>query len=136
MKLINITDQPISPEQVVNLVRTPDSGCVVNYVGLIRNNSHGKKVASVAYSDASGRAEDGLREIAAEVRQKWPVNKIAIHHRIGTLHVGEVNFVVAVAAGHRAEAFDAVRYAVDRFKEKLPTEKRETYLDGTIRLAD
>jgi molybdopterin synthase catalytic subunit len=133
LKMIQITDKPIAPEQVVDLVKTPDSGCVVTYIGLIRDNSHGKAVLSVEYEDADGKAVDRLREIAEEIKQKWPVNKVAIYHRVGRLKVGEINFVVAISAGHRGEAFAASQYAVDRFKERLPTTKREAYKDGSVR---
>jgi molybdopterin synthase catalytic subunit len=131
-ELIQVTDKPISPEKIVNQVRTPDSGCVVAYIGLIRDNSRGKPVLAVEYGDTSGRAADSLRGIAVEIQQKWPVNKVAISHRTGRLKVGEINFVVAVAAGHREEGYAASQYAVDRFKERLPTAKRETYTDGSV----
>lgn len=130
--LIKITDKPLSPETIVKKVKTPDSGCVVTYVGLIRNNSEGKPVASVEYTD-TGTAVAGLREIAAEIKRKFPVNEVAIHHRVGKLKVGDINLVVAVAAAHRSEGFAACQLAIDRFKERLPTAKRETYSDGTVR---
>jgi molybdopterin synthase catalytic subunit len=130
--MIQITNKTISPEKVVSQVKTPDSGCVVTYIGLIRDNSHDKKVLSVEYQDADGKAVDRLREIAEEIKQKWPVNQVAICHRVGKLKVGEINFVVAISAGHRGEGFAASQYAVDSFKQKLPTTKRETYLDGTV----
>jgi molybdopterin synthase catalytic subunit len=131
-ELIQITDKPISPEKIINQVRTPDSGCVVAYIGLIRDNSRGKKVLAVEYKDTSGRAADSLRDIAVEIKQKWPINKVAIGHRTGRLKVGEINFMVAIAAGHREEGYAASQYAVDRFKEKLPTAKREAYTDGSV----
>ena len=134
--MIRITDKPISPEKVVNQVKTPGSGCVVTYIGLIRDNSHGKKVLSVEYEDVDGQAVNRLREIAEEIKQKWPVNKVAICHRIGKLKVGEINFVVAISAGHRGEGFAASQHAVDSFKHKLPTMKRETYEDGSVRAGD
>jgi molybdopterin synthase catalytic subunit len=134
--MIHITDKPISPDLVVNKARTPDSGCVVTYVGLIRDNSRGKAVLSVEYEDADGRAEARLGEIAAEIKQKWPVNNVAIYHRVGKLKVGDINLVVAIAAAHRAEGLEAVSFAVDRFKEKLPTAKRETYQDGSVWTGD
>jgi len=130
--MIQITDKPISPELVVNKARTPGSGCVVTYVGLIRDNSRGKPVLSVEYKDADGRAEARLREITEEIKQKWPVNNVAIYHRVGKLKVGDINLVVAVAAAHRGEGLAAVEFAIDRFKEKLPTSKRETYQDGSV----
>jgi molybdopterin synthase catalytic subunit len=130
--MIKITNKPISPEQVVSEAKTSDSGCVVTYVGLIRDNSHGKSVRSVEYSDPEGNAEDGLRKIAEEIKQKFPVNSVAIYHRVGVLKVGDINFCVAIGAGHRGEGFAASQYAVDRFKESLPTVKKETYTDGTV----
>ena len=130
--MIEITQNPISPELVVNKVKTNSSGCVATYVGLIRNYSHGKQVVSVEYEDAQGTAKDRLEEIASEIGQKWPVENIAICHRIGKLKVGEINLVVAIAAAHRQEGLAACGYAVDRFKEIMPTQKKETYADGSI----
>jgi molybdopterin synthase catalytic subunit len=129
--MIKITDKPISPETVINQAKTSGSGCVVTYVGLIRDNSHDKPVLSVEYTDPDGKAEDGLRRIADEIMRKFPVNKVAICHRVGKLKVGDINFVVAIGAGHRGEGFAASQYAVDRFKESLPTMKKETYRDGS-----
>jgi molybdopterin synthase catalytic subunit len=130
--MIKITDEVISPEKVVNEARTNDSGCVVTYVGLIRDNSRGKQVLSVEYTDTDGTAETGLGEIAEDIKQRWPVKEVAIYHRVGKLKVGDINLVIAVAAGHREEGLAAVAYAVDCFKEKLPTAKKETYRDGNV----
>jgi molybdopterin synthase catalytic subunit len=130
--MIKITDKPISPEQVIAEAKTTDSGCVATYVGLIRDNSHGKQVLSVEYADPSGRAAAALEEIAGEIKKQFPVNNVAIWHRIGKLKVGDINLVVAIAAAHRGEGFDACRYAIDRFKSALPTKKKETYLDGSV----
>jgi len=129
--LIEITQEPISPEQVISRVKTDSSGCVVSYVGLIRNSSQGKAVASVEYQDTKGNAAEKLKEIAQEIRQKWPIENIAVCHRVGKLKVGEINFLVAIASAHRREALAACQYAVDRFKELLPTRKTETYADGS-----
>jgi molybdopterin synthase catalytic subunit len=130
--MIQITDQPISPELVVNQIKTDSSGCVVTYVGLIRDNSRGKLVLSVEYEDADGTAENRLREIASEIKQKWSVNNVAIYHRVGKLNVGDINLVVAVASAHRREGFAACQYAIDQFKQEIPTSKREHYKDGSI----
>jgi molybdopterin synthase catalytic subunit len=129
--VIEVTQKPISPELVISKVKTNGSGCVATYVGLIRNHSHGKRVASVEYEDAQGTAKDRLEEIASEIRQKWQVENVAICHRIGKLKVGEINFLAAIAAAHRQEGFAACQYAVDRFKEIMPTRKKETYTDGS-----
>ncbi len=129
--MIKITDKPISPELVVSRVKTDSSGCVLAYIGLIREHSRGKQVLSVEYQDSKGTAESRLREISSEVRQKWPGEKIAFHHRIGKLKVGDINLVIAIAAAHRQEGFAACQYAIDRFKKIMPTHKTETYQDGS-----
>ena len=125
--MIEITENPIFPEVVINKVKTDSSGCVVTYVGVIRDYSQGKPVLSVEYEDTEGRAKDRLQEIAKKIKQKWPIINVAIYHRAGTLKVGEINLVVAIAAAHRREGFAACQYAIDQFKEKLPTKKKETY---------
>ena len=130
--MIQITDKPISPELVVNQAKTSDSGCVVTYVGLIRDNSRGKPVLSVEYRDADGKAADRLNGIAEEIQRKFPVNRVVIYHRVGKLNVGDINLVVAVAAAHRGEGLAAVQYTVDVFKDRLPTVKKETYRDGSV----
>jgi len=129
--VIEITSKPISPERIINQVKTDSSGCVATYVGLIRNLSQGKAVTSVEYEDTKGNAADGLKTIAAEIKQKWQVETLAICHRVGKLEVGDINFMVAIASAHRREGFAACSYAVDRFKELLPTKKTETYADGS-----
>lgn len=130
---IKIVDSVICPEKVIEQAKTADSGCVVTYVGLIRDNSHDKKVLSVEYKDIDALAESRLRQLGEEIKAKFAVNDLALCHRVGTLKVGEVNIVFAFACGHRQEGFAACSYAVDRFKEQMPTQKKEKYLDGTVR---
>ena len=129
--MVWITDKPISPQLVIDQVKTSGSGCVLAYIGVIRDVSRSKAVLSVEYKDTSGTAEDSLRAMADEVRQKWPVENIACCHRVGKLKVGDINLVIAVAAAHRQEGFAACQYAIDRFKQVMPTYKTETYQDGS-----
>ena len=130
--MIEIAGKAISPELVVNQAKTESSGCVVTYVGLIRDNSRGKRVLSVEYEDADGTAENRLCQIADEAKQKWQLANVAICHRIGKLGVGDINLVVAIASAHRQEGFAACQYVIDQFKKKAPTRKKETYTDGSI----
>jgi len=128
--MIEITQTPISPERVIEKVKSDGSGCVVTYVGLIRNQSQGRPVLSVEYQDSDGKAVDTLREIASEANKGWQIENIAISHRTGKLMVGDINLVIAVASAHRSEGFAACQYLIDQFKERLPTQKTETYRDG------
>ncbi len=133
--MIEITNKPISPALVIESVKNDSSGCVVTYVGLIRNTSQGKTVLSVEYCDSEGSAENALRTMAGEAKERCQVENVAIVHRVGKLKVGEINLVIAVASAHRIEGFAACQYIVDRFKERLPTRKVETYQDGTINVS-
>ena len=132
--MIEITKKSISPERVIDKVGNTSSGCVVTYIGLIRDYSQGKPVLSVEYQDSKRNAESTLQEIAKEARQRWQIENIAICHRVGKLKVGEINLVVAVASAHRREGFAACQYAIDQFKQRLPTRKTEAYHDGSIRI--
>lgn len=129
--MIEIADKPIDPDIIINNVKNNSSGCVVTYVGLIRENSNDKPVLSVEYRDPTGNAVNTLKDIAVEVKQRWPVENIGIIHRTGVLKVGDINLVVAIASGHRSEGFAACQYVIDEFKNRLPTFKTETYLDGS-----
>ena len=130
--MVQITSKPISPEEIIKTAKTNMSGCVVTYVGLIRDNARGKRVLEVEYQDPEGEAESRLRQIASQAFLKWQLNEIAIVHRIGKLKVGEINLVICVASAHRQEGFAASEYLIDRFKAVMPTLKKETYTDGTV----
>ena len=129
--MIEITGRPLSPESVIAKVRSSDCGCVVTYIGLIRDRSEGKPVLSVEYRDPNGEAQAQLQKMADETKQQWPISNIAISHRTGKLSVGEINLVIAVASAHRDEGFNACQYAIDQFKQRLPTRKKEIYQDGS-----
>ena len=134
--MIEITETPISPEQVIEKVKSDGSGCVVTYIGLIRNQSQGRPVFLVEYHDSQGDAENTLQEIASEARQRWTIENIIISHRIGKLKVGKINLVVAVASAHRSEAFAVCQYIINQFKQRLPTKKTETYQDGSVNVGE
>jgi molybdopterin synthase catalytic subunit len=130
--MIQVSEGAIYPETVITKVKSDGSGCIVTYVGLIRNTSQGQQVSSIEYRDTNGNAEKALQELAAEARKRWQLENIAISHRIGKLRVGEINLVVAIASAHRSEGFAACQYIIDQFKKRLPTSKTETYQDETI----
>ena len=134
--MIEVTEKAIPPDEVIAKVKNDGSGCVVTYVGLIRDHSHGKPVLSVEYQDTMLNAKDTLQRIASEAKRMWQVENIAISHRLGKLSVGEINLVVAVASAHRSEGFAACQYLIDQFKQRLPTQKTETYQDGTMMVGE
>jgi len=124
--LIEITQTPILPEVVINKVRSDTCGCVVTFVGMVRNLSFGKRVLFLEYeASAKELARRELQQIAKEIQAKWQLADIAIWHRMGKLKVGEITLVIAIAAPHRKEAFEACQYAVDRFKQVVPLWEKE-----------
>ena len=125
--MIEVTKTPLSVEKTVSQIKTTGSGCVVTYVGLIRDNSNSKAVQSVEYRDPDSTAREKLQKIADDVLGRWQVEGVAISHRVDILQVGDINLIVAVASAHRGEGFAACQYIIDQFKSKLPTEKKETY---------
>jgi molybdopterin synthase catalytic subunit len=129
--LIEITQTPILPEVAINKVRKDAYGCVVTFVGMVRDLSHGKRVRFLEYeTSAKELARRELQHIADEIRARWRLEDVAIYHRLGRLKVGEITSVFAIAAPHRREAFEACQYAIDRFKEVVPMWEREVTEDA------
>jgi len=127
-----LTRKTISPSKAYREVQDPAAGGTVVFSGTVRNHSEFGRVDGLEYQAYRKMAEKQMKAIAAEVAKKWPVRKVTIYHREGKLRVGDVSVVVAVSSAHRAEAFDACRYAIDRIKAGLPLWKRER-VSGTKR---
>lgn len=125
-----IVDHPIDPVEVSRLVEGPSAGAVVVFLGNVRDNAHGREVISLEYEAYPPAAEKMFSQIADELREQWGIERVAIHHRVGTLSIGETSVVIAVASSHRAEAFEACRHAIERIKQIVPIWKKERYRDG------
>ena len=128
--MFQIVEEEISLSSVVKAVEDAETGAVVTFIGWVRNHTEGKRVLALEYEAYKDMAEQKLAEIGAEIEQKWNLDRVAIVHRVGHLKVGETSVVIAVAAPHRAEAFEACRYAIDRIKEIVPIWKKDIYEDG------
>lgn len=125
-----ITEKEIVPDRVLNEVMDVGAGGVTLFLGTVRDRSEAGKVVEIDYESYVEMAERNLREIEEDVLRKWPVKKIKIVHRIGRLRLGEVSVAVALSTPHRAEAFEACRYAIDRIKRDVPIWKREKLAGG------
>lgn len=128
--MIEITSEPLSPELIIDKVKKDDYGAIITFVGTVRNTTRGKKVAFLEIETCEEKAEARLGEVISEINQKWQLTDIAICRRIGKLEVGEIALVIAVAAPHRQEAFQACQYAVDRLKQGGVTTEKEIYETG------
>jgi len=107
-------------------------GAVCTFVGVVRDQNAGRAVRHLEYEAFEEMALPLMEEIAAEVLRRWPVTSIAIVHRLGRMEIGEASVAVAVCSPHRAEAFEACRYAIDTLKATVPIWKKEFYADGAV----
>ncbi len=126
----HITRRRIDPAKVVKSVKDEHAGGVVLFLGTVRSVNEGRSVERLEYQAYRAMAEKKIREIEAEVRERWPVEKVKILHREGSLAVGEISVAVAVSSEHREEAFEACRYAIGTVKHSLPLWKREKIVGG------
>ena len=132
---IQILTAPLDVAACVTWVMTPESGGIDVFIGTVRNATKGKEVVRLEFEAYAKMAKKEMEKIAHQTIAKWPVNKILIHHRTGSLAVGEIPVIIAVAAAHRAAAFDACRYAIDTLKETVPIWKKEIFHDGEVWVA-
>ena len=131
-KLFAMTTEPIDPRAVEALVAADDAGAIVTFTGTVRNHARGRDVIALDYEAYEPAAEKQMGVIGVEVLDRWPGMRIAIHHRHGYLEPGIASVVIACASAHRAEAFAAAEYAIDRIKQIVPIWKKEHYTDGSV----
>jgi len=129
--MFRLTHDAIDYGALTESVRRPHCGAVVLFLGTVRDLTGEHVTAFLEYDAYAPMAEKKLAEIEAAVRQRWPVREVLMVHRLGRLAVGDVSVAVVVSCPHRAEAFDALRYAVDALKELVPIWKKENGPDGT-----
>jgi molybdopterin synthase catalytic subunit len=132
MGSFEVTDQPLSVDELVRLVQSDADGAVVTFVGIVRDNSEGRKVIALEYEAYPEMAEAEMERIGLAVVEKWGLHGIAMHHRTGKLAIGEASVVIAVSAPHRREAFEACSEALDLLKATVPVWKKEYFEDGTV----
>ena len=127
-----ITAAPLAVEAVLRAVEGPGAGAVTTFVGLVRDHNQGRKVLFLDYEAYAPLAEKALERIVREAEARWTGARVAIHHRTGHLDIGEASVVIAVATPHRADAFAACRYAIERIKQIVPIWKHEHFDGGDV----
>jgi molybdopterin synthase catalytic subunit len=130
--LILLVRNVIDTDALIRHVRTGADGAIVTFDGCVRNQSHGRRTLYLDYEAYESMALAKMREIAAEVHAKFPIDHVAVAHRLGRLEIGETSVFIAVSAPHRAAAFDACRYAIDTLKRSVPIWKKEYFEDGAV----
>jgi MoaE-MoaD fusion protein len=128
--LVEIGPAPLDPRRLEAAVAHPSAGGICTFTGVVRDNSLGRSVTHLEYEAYAEMAEAEIRRITDEIGGRWPDARVAVAHRTGRLQIGEASVVVAVSCPHRAEAFEACRYGIDRLKESVPIWKKEFAADG------
>jgi molybdopterin synthase catalytic subunit len=105
---------------------------LATFTGIVREFSRGKQVSYLEYEAYPEMAIAKMRQIEQEIRDKWEIEQILIHHRIGHLEIGEASVVIAVSAPHRRQALEACAYAIERLKQIVPVWKKEVSSDGSF----
>ncbi len=133
-----VTTQPLRLERLTSLLTTaceqsePGAGAVVSFIGMVRNENQGRRVERLEYEAYEPLAIKAFERIADEATDRWPEARLAVHHRLGTLRIGETSVAIAAASPHRADAFAACRYAIERIKQIAPIWKHEFFVGGDV----
>lgn len=129
---IELVRSPIHVEAMTNHVRGDQDGAIVTFDGFVRNESHGRATQYLEYEAYESMALSKMREIAAQLHERFAIHSVAIAHRLGRLEIGETSVYIVVSAPHRAAAFDACRLAIDTLKRTVPIWKKEYFQDGAV----
>jgi MoaE-MoaD fusion protein len=125
-----LTDEPVSLDAVVDEVASEEAGAIATFSGTARRHSRGRVVEYLDYEGYEGMAEEMMAKLAAGLKERYEIQEIAIHHRVGRVELGEPSVVIAVSAAHRADALAACKDAIDILKVEVPLWKKEVYEGG------
>jgi len=127
-----VTADVLDLAALARVVEAPGIGAVATFVGLVRDHNQGRRVVHLVYEAYEPLAERALALIVGEAHERWPTTAVAVHHRIGRLEIGEASVAIAAASPHRADAFAACRYAIERVKQIVPVWKHEYFEGGDV----
>ena len=125
-----LSAEPLSVDTAVGEVRDDAAGAIATFIGTTRAHSRGREVIHLEYEAYQGMAEQVMADLAAQLVERHELCKVAIHHRVGRVEIGETSVVIAVSAAHRAAALAACKDAIDELKVSVPLWKKETYVGG------
>ena len=128
--MFQITEDPIDPAIASEFVRDPNCGANLIFFGTTRERTGDRQTELLEYQGYDPMAVKELERVAGEAKEKWPVKKIAIIHRVGLVGVGEISIVVAVSGPHRSETFAAGEWLMHEIKSRVPIWKKESWTDG------
>lgn len=127
-----ITTAALDVAALLRAVDATGAGAVAAFIGVVRDTNLGRRVLHLEYEAYEPLARRGLDLILEEAREHWPAVRMLIHHRIGRMRIGETSVVIVAASPHRADAFAASRYAIERIKQIVPIWKHEYFEGGDV----
>ena len=130
--MVRLQQTPIRHEELVHAVRGAADGAVVLFLGTVRDHNQGRRVRYLESHAYPEMAERELRRLEEQARERFGVEHVALVHRTGRLEIGETTVAVAVASAHRADAFEACRFIIDRLKQTVPIWKKEFFEGGDV----
>src|ERR1700678_956304 len=130
--VFQLVHQPIQVRELLENLKGPEDGAVVVFDGFVRNNFKGRRTLYLEYESYETMAYAKIREMGAEIHQRFPIHRVGIVHRLGRLEIGETSVVIVITSAHRAAAFDACRYAIDTLKRVVPIWKKEYFAGGAV----
>ena len=130
--LILITSDKLKLEDCYNFVQDEACGGIALFVGTVRNSTQNKSVMRLDFSSYEPMAEKEMRKIAIQALEKFQISKIAIHHTLGNLQIGDIPVIISASSAHREAAFEACKYAIDSLKKSVPIWKKEYFEDGNV----
>ena len=128
----HITSHQIPVEHYLAQINQTETGAVVTFLGLVRDHNKGKKVAGLQYEAYESMANKVIFGILEDAKQKWQLHDTICVHRIGEIQIGEAAVFILTSSSHRAEAYEANRYILDRVKYEAPIWKKEFFADGKV----
>ncbi|HEX3604386.1 MAG TPA: molybdopterin converting factor subunit 1 [Candidatus Dormibacteraeota bacterium] len=129
---VRLTTDPLDSAAAEALVRTDADGAVCTFTGVVRNHAEGRAVDHLEYEAYPEMAEPQMRRVGEEALRRTGATAVVLWHRTGSLAIGEASVVVSASAPHRAEAFEACRYAIDTLKADVPIWKKEHGDGGAV----
>jgi molybdopterin synthase catalytic subunit len=130
VRLVDLRETPLDVQEVLDAVADPAAGGIDLFVGAVRDHDRDQGVTGLEYS-AHPTALDRLLDVVERTAKEHDVLAVAAVHRVGRLEIGDLAVVVATAAAHRGEAFDATRALIDELKATVPIWKHQLFADGT-----
>lgn len=127
---IEVTRDELTQQKLYDFCVTEDTGAIDVFIGTVRDHFDGKKVTSIDYQGYPEMGEMVLQQIIQRAFEQWPINRVAIQHRLGLLRIQEASVIITVSSSHRAEAFEACRYIIEEIKKDLPVWKKEYFHNG------